>query len=96
MLFSDKEKITKFAPLETLIYPFIYSAFIIIRSLILGDVPPFHESGYIRFPYPIYDYKTYGVFNVVLMLLAMLILSIGLSYLLRFLFLLPYKKEKQK
>ena len=95
-LFSNKEKITKFAPLETTIYPFIYSIFIIIRSLILGDVAPFHESGYIRFPYPIYDYKTYGVFNVILMLLAMLILSIGLSYLLRFLLLLPYKKNKDR
>jgi len=93
ILFSDKSKITIFAPLETLIYPFIYSIFIIIRSIILGDVAPFPESGYIRFPYPIYDYKTYGVFNVILMLLAMLILSVALSYLLRFLFQLPYKKK---
>ena len=60
----------------------------------MARVAQFQESGYIRFPYPIFDYKTYGVFNVILMLLAMLILSIGLAYLLRFLLLLPYKKNK--
>ena len=96
ILFADKDKITKFAPFEVTLYPLAYSIFVIIRAIILGDVPPFKESGYIRFPYPIFDYVTYGVMNVILMLCAMFILSIGLSYLIKFLVQLPSKKKNQK
>ena len=79
--FFDKSKLKSTLPLLILIYPFLYSAFILIRSLFYLDAEPFQTSGIIVFPYPIYDYQTYGGF-VILFLLGGLILFFVLAYFL--------------
>lgn len=92
ILFSSKEKITFSAPFKLTIYPFAYSIFIIIRSAFLYNVGSFKESGYVVFPYPVYDYVTYGVSNIILIIFGFLFLTIGLGFLLRFIFQLKSKK----
>ena len=90
--FTDKTKITKMAPLYVLIYPLLYSLFIFIRSAILGDVEPFEISGYIRFPYPIFDYVSFPVWLIVIFMIGGIIIFIGLSLLLKYLFQRQTKK----
>ena len=90
--FVDKAKISKYIPWLITIYPLLYAAFIFIRSFILGDVEEFKISGYIRFPYPIFDYVTYPVWLIVLFMIAGLGLFMGIAILLRFIFQKANKK----
>ena len=90
--FTNKEKISKYIYLLILIYPLLYALLIYIRSFILGDVEPFKISGYIRFPYPIFDYVTYPVWLIIIFMILGLGLFIGLAILLRFLFQRQNKK----
>ena len=88
--FTEKEKINKFSFLYVLIYPLIYSLFVFVRNFILGDVEPFEVSGYIRFPYPIFDYTMFNGFIIFLFMLGGLVIFMGLTFLLTMLF----KKKK--
>lgn len=90
--FIDKEKISKWIPLFITIYPLIYASFIFIRSFILGDVEPYKVSGYIKFPYPIFDYETYPVWLIIIFMIAGLTVFIGLAFLMRYLFQRQTKK----
>ena len=57
----------------------------------MGDVEPFEVSGYIKFPYPIFDYDTYSGWLIVLFMVIGVILFAGIAYLLRFIF---HRKKK--
>lgn len=88
--FLDKQKISKFSFLYVCIYPLIYALFILIRSFILGDVEPFEISGFIRFPYIIFDYQRFNGWIITLFMFIGLILFMGITIGLTLLF----KKEK--
>ena len=84
--FTNKDKISKWIPLYVVIYPILYSIFIFVRAAILGDVEEFHISGYIKFPYPIFDYDSYPIWLICLFMAIGVVLFIGLAILLRFIF----------
>ena len=84
--FTNKDKISKLIPLYVVIYPLLYSIFIFVRAAILGDVEEFQISGYIKFPYPIFDYDNYPIWLICLFMAIGVVLFIGLAILLRFIF----------
>ena len=84
--FTNKDKISKLIPLYVVIYPLLYSIFIFVRAAILGDVEEFQLSGYIKFPYPIFDYDNYPIWLICLFMAIGVVLFIGLAILLRFIF----------
>ena len=84
--FTNKDKISKWIPLFVIIYPLLYSIFIFVRAAILGDVEEFQISGYIKFPYPIFDYDSYPIWLICLFMAIGVVLFIGLAVLLRFIF----------
>lgn len=84
--FTNKDKISKWIPLYVVIYPILYSIFIFVRAAILGDVEEFPISGYIKFPYPIFDYDSYPIWLICLFMAIGVVLFIGLAILLRFIF----------
>ncbi len=84
--FTNKDKISKRIPLFILIYPLLYSIFIFVRAAILGDVEEFQISGYIKFPYPIFDYDTYPIWLICIFMVIGVVLFMGLAILLRFIF----------
>ncbi len=84
--FTNKDKISKWIPLFILIYPLLYSIFIFVRAAILGDVEEFQISGYIKFPYPIFDYDTYPIWLICIFMVIGVVLFMGIAVLLRFIF----------
>ena len=84
--FTNKDKISKLIPLYVVIYPLLYSIFIFVRAAILGDVEEFQISGYIKFPYPIFDYDSYPIWLICLFMVIGVVLFIALAILLRFIF----------
>ena len=84
--FTNKDKISKLIPLYVVIYPLLYSIFIFVRAAILGDVEEFQISGYIKFPYPIFDYDNYPIWLICLFMAIGVVLFIALAILLRFIF----------
>lgn len=90
--FTDKSKINKFVPLWVLTFPILYAAFIFIRSVILGDVEEFAVSGYIRFPYPIFDYVVYPMWLVITFMILGLLAFSGIAFGLEKLFKRQTKK----
>ncbi len=84
--FANKDKISKWIPLFILIYPLLYSIFIFVRAAILGDVEEFQISGYIKFPYPIFDYDTYPIWLICIFMVIGVVLFMGIAVLLRFIF----------
>ena len=84
--FTNKDKISKWIPLFVIIYPLLYSIFIFVRAAILGDVEEFPVSGYIKFPYPIFDYDTYPLWLICIYMAVGVVLFMGLAILLRFIF----------
>lgn len=84
--FTNKDKISKWIPLFILIYPLLYSIFIFVRAAILGDVEEFQISGYIKFPYPIFDYDTYPIWLICIFMVIGVALFMGIAILLRFIF----------
>ena len=90
--FIDKGKISKRVPWLITIYPLLYAAFIFIRSFILGDIEEYKISGYIKFPYPIFDYVTYPIWLIIIFMVGGLGLFIGIAILLRFIFQKTNKK----
>ena len=84
--FTNKEKISKRIPFFVLIYPLLYAIFIFVRAAILGDVEEFSISGYIKFPYPIFDYDTNPIWLICIYMAAGVIGFMGLATLLRFIF----------
>ncbi len=84
--FTNKDKISKWIPLFVIIYPLLYSIFIFVRAAILGDVEEFEISGYIKFPYPIFDYDSYPIWLICIFMVIGVVLFMGLSILLRFIF----------
>ena len=84
--FTNKDKISKWVPLYVIIYPLLYSIFIFVRAAILGDVEEFPVSGYIKFPYPIFDYDTYPLWLICIYMAVGVVLFMGLAILLRFIF----------
>lgn len=90
--FTDKSKISKYVSLWVLVFPLLYSAFIFVRSIVLGDVEEFAISGYIRFPYPIFDYVTYPIWLVIIFMILGLLAFGGLAFGLEKLF----KRQRKK
>ena len=84
--FTNKDRISKWVPLFILIYPLLYSIFIFVRAAILGDVEEFQISGYIKFPYPIFDYDTYPIWLICIFMVIGVALFMGIAILLRFIF----------
>lgn len=84
--FTNKDKISKWIPFYIIVYPLLYSIFIFVRAAILGDVEEFQISGYIKFPYPIFDYDSYPIWLICLFMAIGVILFIGLAILLKFIF----------
>ncbi len=84
--FTNKDKISKWIPLYVVIYPLLYSIFIFVRAAILGDVEEFQISGYIKFPYPIFDYDSYPIWLICIFMVVGVVLFMGLAILLRFIF----------
>jgi predicted permease len=49
-------------------------------------VEEFQISGYIKFPYPIFDYDTHPIWLICIFMAAGVVLFIGIAILLRFIF----------
>ena len=93
LLFYERKKARWYYPLLSVVFPFVYGAFIYIRAFIPGIEK--HTS--VIYPYFFLNIKSQGIAKVVIWVSVMLAIYIAAGYMMYAIdHLMPVKKEKVK